>query len=97
MAEQAPDDEHGDVAQLGYAEAMAELDGILLEIDRDDVDLDHLAERMRRAAALIERCRGRIADARVEVERVAADLSSLDLPDAAAPGPSADDTEDEPD
>jgi exodeoxyribonuclease VII small subunit len=71
-------DEHADVAELGYAEAMAELDAILVEIDRDDVDLDHLAARMRRAAALIERCRGRIADARVEVEKVAADLSSLD-------------------
>ena len=93
MAEQAPDGEHGDVAQLGYAEAMAELDGILLEIDRDDVDLDHLAERMRRAAALIERCRGRIADARVEVERVAADLSSLDAPPSAPP--SADDEDDD--
>lgn len=78
------DAEHADVAGLGYAEAMAELDGILLEIDRDDVDLDHLAERMRRAVALIERCRARIADARVEVERVAADLSSLESPPPAA-------------
>lgn len=71
--------EHDDVGELGYADAMAELDEILQEIDRDDVDLDHLAQRMRRAAALIDRCRGRIADARVEVEKVAADL------DAAAP------------
>jgi exodeoxyribonuclease VII small subunit len=83
-------DEHADVAELGYAEAMAELDAILVEIDRDDVDLDHLAERMRRAAALIERCRGRIADARVEVEKVAADLSALETPVPPA------DAEDEP-
>jgi exodeoxyribonuclease VII small subunit len=72
------------VDALGYAEAMAELDAILAEIDHDEVDLDHLATRMRRAAALIDHCRGRIADARVDVERVAADLSAADEPPPAA-------------
>jgi len=67
---------------------MAELDAILTEIDHDEVDLDHLATRMRRAAALIDHCRGRIADARVDVERVAADLSAVDAP---APAPRSDD------
>ena len=76
-ADEAPDPAAG-VERLGYAEAMAELEAILVEIDHDEVDLDHLAERMRRAAALVDHCRGRIADARVDVERVAADLSTLD-------------------
>ncbi len=84
MAEADRDDEHVDVAELGYAEAVAELEEILAEIDRDDVDVDHLADRMRRAAALIERCRGRLADARVDVERVVADLSSLAVDSSAA-------------
>lgn len=82
------------VASLGYAEAMAELDQILVEIDHDEVDLDHLATRMRRAAALVDHCRGRIADARVDVERVAADLSALDAP-APAPAPSSPSSEDD--
>lgn len=70
------------VDQLGYAEAMAELEAILAEIDDDEVDVDRLATRMRRAAALIAHCRARIGDAQVEVERVVADLTSLD-PEAA--------------
>lgn len=72
----APDD----VSELGYGAALAELDTILSELDSDEVDVDHLATHLRRATALIEHCRGRIADARVEVERVTADLSLPETP-----------------
>jgi exodeoxyribonuclease VII small subunit len=78
----APDD----VSGLGYGAALAELDTILSELDSDEVDVDHLATHLRRATALIEHCRGRIADARVEVERVTADLS---LPEAPPSDPGA--------
>ena len=70
-------DPDGDGAQLGYAAARAELDLILAELSVDDLDVDVLAERVERASALIEICRGRIANARIQVERVT----------AAAPGP----------
>ena len=57
-----------------YAEAMAELEAILAELERDDVDIDHLTERVARAAALIELCRGRIENARLDVTRLVEDL-----------------------
>ena len=71
------DGPNGDGAELGYAAARAELDLILAELSGDDLDVDVLAERVERASALIEICRGRIANARIQVERVT----------AAAPGP----------
>lgn len=91
MADAAPEPDRPDaeatpVDQLGYAEAMAELEAILAEIDDDEVDVDRLATRMRRAAALIAHCRGRIGDAQVEVERVVADLTALDPEAAGDPG-----------
>jgi exodeoxyribonuclease VII small subunit len=55
-----------------YAEALQELHGLLAEIERDDVDVDALAAKVRRAAELVELCRARIEAARVEVERVVA-------------------------
>lgn len=61
-------------SQLGYAEALEELETILAALERDDVDVDVLAERVRRAAELISVCRDRIGRARVEVERVVVDL-----------------------
>jgi exodeoxyribonuclease VII small subunit len=51
---------------------LAELEAILGELERADVDVDHLAERVARAAWLVERCRERIERARIEVERVVA-------------------------
>ena len=63
---------------LGYAEAVTELEAILTELEADDVDVDRLAEQVRRAADLIELCRGRHEHAQVEVTRIVADLDALD-------------------
>jgi exodeoxyribonuclease VII small subunit len=63
-----------DVSTLGYADAMRELEAILGELETDDVDVDRLAERVARAAALIELCRGRIEAARVDVTRIVTEL-----------------------
>src|SRR5205823_14036557 len=51
---------------IGYAEALAELEGILTELEREAVDVDRLAERVQRAARLIRLCRSRIASAGLE-------------------------------
>ena len=59
---------------MSYADAMEELEAILADLERDDVDIDHLTERVARAAALIEFCRGRIESARVDVTRLVDDL-----------------------
>jgi exodeoxyribonuclease VII small subunit len=59
---------------IAYADALAELESILAGLERDEPDVDQLAERVARAALLIRLCRGRIAAARLEVERVVTDL-----------------------
>jgi len=61
--------------ELGYSEALGELEEILAELEEGDVDIDRLAARVRRAAALLERCRGRIEEASLEVTRVVARLA----------------------
>ena len=58
----------------GYADAMAELEAILIELEGDQADVDRLAERVARASALIELCRSRIETARVDVTRIVASL-----------------------
>ena len=63
--------------EIGYADAMRELDGILEELERDDLDVDVLAARVQRASELIQLCRGRIARAQADVDRVVTDLESL--------------------
>ena len=66
-----------DDTSIGYAEAMEELGDILDELERDDLDVDVLAERVKRASFLIKLCRGRIARARADVEGIVTDLEAF--------------------
>jgi len=61
-------------AATGYAAALAELEGILTDLERTDVDVDVLALQVKRAAELIAFCRDRIGNARMQIEQVVADL-----------------------
>jgi exodeoxyribonuclease VII small subunit len=63
--------------EIGYADAMAELGDILAELERDDLDVDVLAERVRRAGELIALCRARIARAQADVEGIVTNLDSF--------------------
>ena len=83
-----------DADDLGYADALAELEDILDELDGDEVDVDVLGARVRRAAELLRLCRERIAGARFEVEQVVAELEAE--VDAAATADAAADTPDTP-
>jgi exodeoxyribonuclease VII small subunit len=79
--------------EIGYAEALGELEGILDELDGDEVDVDVLGSRVRRAAELLRLCRDRIASARFDVEQVVSELEAeaADVPtpgrDESAPPP----------
>jgi exodeoxyribonuclease VII small subunit len=71
--------------EIGYGEALAELEGILDELDGDEVDVDALGSRVRRAAELLRLCRDRIASARFDVEQVVAELEA-EAADVSSPG-----------
>lgn len=58
----------------GYAEALAELETILGQLERSDVDVDVLAAQVQRAAELIAFCRDRIGNARLQIEQVVSNL-----------------------
>ncbi len=63
---------------VSYRDAMVELEAILAELERDDVDIDALGPQVQRAAALIRVCRDRIAAARLDVEQIVLDLDGAD-------------------
>jgi exodeoxyribonuclease VII small subunit len=60
--------------ETSYREALSEIESILADLERDAVDVDELALKVSRAADLIRVCRSRIADARMQVEEIVADL-----------------------
>jgi exodeoxyribonuclease VII small subunit len=60
--------------EIGYADALAELERILAELERADVDVDVLATRVQRASELIKLCRDRIGNARTRIDGVVGGL-----------------------
>lgn len=61
---------------LAYLDALDELEAILDRLERDEPDVDRVADDVARAATLIAHCRGRIAAARLTVDEVVAGLSA---------------------
>ena len=71
------------VDQLGYADALAELERILDRLEHDEPDVDRVADDVARAAELVHHCRSRITAARLRVEDVMEDLDTADGADEA--------------
>jgi len=70
---------------VSYSEAITEVESILAELEGSVVDVDHLADRVRRASELLKICRDRLAVVEVDVAQLVADL------DPPAPGPGTSD------
>ena len=71
------------VSELGYADALAELESILDRLEHDEPDVDRVATDVARAAELVRHCRERISSARLRVEEVVGDLAP-EAPEAPA-------------
>lgn len=72
MADHAPHPDEPIAA--GYAAAQRELEDLLADLEDDALDIDLLAAKVARASELIRFCRQRIHAARVQVDRIVADL-----------------------
>ena len=59
---------------LSYAEALAELDDILAQLEASTVDVDVLADRVARGALLVRYCRQRLRVVRLDVDAVVEQL-----------------------
>ena len=57
-----------------YSEAIARLDEILEDIDRSQIPIDALAERVVEAAGLLKRCKSVLTETEAKVKDVLQDL-----------------------
>lgn len=62
----------------GYAEAMAELETILREIDSNSVDVDVLSTKVQRASYLVDWCTERITAAQLTIDELVASFEDDD-------------------
>jgi exodeoxyribonuclease VII small subunit len=66
--------------ELGFGAAMEELEAILGRVESDEIDIDELAEELKRATKLLELCRQKIRKAELEVTQI---VQSLEEPETA--------------
>ena len=74
----APDFEAsgGSPGALSFGEAMRHLEVILRRVETEEIDIDDLAAELRRASALLETARAKIARAELEVAQIVSKLES---------------------
>jgi exodeoxyribonuclease VII small subunit len=70
--------------QPTFGEAVAEVEQILEEIENDDVDIDVLGEKVKRAVELIQLCRGKLEATDKEVRGLVEQLQADDAAGDAA-------------
>lgn len=59
-----------DEKELGFDEALEELEEIVTAIESDEIGLDDLADRVDRAAELVAFCRERIGETEMRVQTI---------------------------
>ena len=60
--------------QVTYSQALTELEKIVGEIEAEEIDVDSLAEKVKRAAYLIKFCRSRLRGTEDEVKKALAEV-----------------------
>jgi exodeoxyribonuclease VII small subunit len=70
------------VDALSYAEASAELDGVIEEFETGVIDVDRLVERLERATAIVDELDRRLRRTRMQVEELVPRLESIGRDDA---------------
>lgn|GEM_PF-90327 len=62
--------------ELTYSQALAELEKIISRIESEEVDVDALAEQVKRASVLIRFCKGKLQSTEEDVKKVLSEMES---------------------
>ncbi len=56
--------------KVSYSKSLAELQKILNDLESDDVEIDKLAEKVKRATILIKLLRGKLKKTEIEIKEI---------------------------
>lgn len=68
-----------DAEDLTYSKALNELRDIVSNIESQEIDIDHLTQKVRRATELIVFCRSRLRTTEEEIKRIFEDKNLSDI------------------
>lgn len=56
--------------KITYSEAMAEIEDILEKIENEELDVDELAEKVKRVSVLLKTCKDKLTKTNQQVEQI---------------------------
>lgn len=56
--------------KISYNEAMAEIEDILEKIENEELDVDELAEKVKRVSVLLKTCKSKLTQTNEQVEQI---------------------------
>ncbi|MCK3685706.1 exodeoxyribonuclease VII small subunit [Maribellus sp. YY47] len=56
--------------KISYSEAMAEIEEILEKIESEELDVDELAEKVKRVSSLLKTCKDKLTQTNEQVEQI---------------------------
>ncbi len=56
--------------KVSYSEAMAEIEEILEKIENEELDVDELAEKVKRVSSLLKTCKDKLTKTNEQVEQI---------------------------
>jgi exodeoxyribonuclease VII small subunit len=56
--------------KISYSEAMSEIEAILEKIENEELDVDQLAEKVKRVSTLLKTCKDKLTKTNEQVEQI---------------------------
>lgn len=67
--------------KINYTEAFEELQGIVSEIEKGEISVDELSEKVKRAAQLIKICKSKLTTTEEDVNKILKELDNVSTDD----------------
>lgn len=61
---------------ISYSEAMAEVEEILEQIENEELDVDDLAEKVKRVSVLLKTCKDKLLKTNEQVEQILKEMEN---------------------
>ena len=62
--------------ELTYSKAYAELEQIVLQIENEEIEIDKLAEKVKRASELLTFCKGKLKKSEKEIDNIMKEIEN---------------------
>ncbi len=62
--------------KISYSEAMAEIEEILEKIENEELDVDELAEKVKRVSVLLKTCKDKLTKTNEQVESILKEMEN---------------------